>query len=56
MSAQDPIDHTPPHVPNRRMRAGKILVGVAIPNGADVVTVYAEAGGMKNTSCKIEID
>ena len=55
-TGSDICDHTPPHVPNRRMRAGKILVGVAIPNGADAVTVYAEAGGMKNTSCKIEID
>lgn len=30
--------------------------GLEVPNGADAVTVYAKAYGMKNASYKIEID
>ena len=54
-TGSDICDHNPVTDTNRRMRAGKISVGVQVGNNSGTLKVYAEADGLQTAMLLIEI-
>lgn len=54
-TGSDISDHVPPHIPDRKMRAGSITVGVKVGNTGGTLKVYAESEGLKSCVFNIEL-
>ena len=55
-TGSDITDHVPPHITDRRMRAGRITVAVQVGNTAGDLKVYATAENMETGVLTVKID
>lgn len=51
----DITDHVPPHVTDRKMRAGRISVAVRVGNTAGELKVYASSDGLKGAVLTVSL-
>ena len=54
-TGSDISDHTPPCIPQRKMRAGRITVAVKIGNEKGMLKVFATADNLNDGVLSIEI-
>ena len=54
-TGSDVCDHTAPHVPERKMRAGRISVAVRVGSQKGILKVYAESSGFPLAVKDIEL-
>jgi hypothetical protein len=54
-TGSDICDHTNLHLPDRRMRAGRVTAAVRTGKTAGLMRVYAESDGLASASLAIEL-
>lgn len=54
-TGSDITDHVPPHVTDRKMRAGRISVAVRVGNTAGELKVYASSDGLKGAVLTVSL-
>ena len=55
-TGSDNTDHVPPHIPERRMRAGKITVAVRVGEESGELKVYARSDNLRSAVLTINLD
>ena len=55
-TGSDIADHTKVKLATRKMRAGRILVGVRVGDNAGKITLYAESDGLITATHEYEVE